>query len=142
LAAAARKAFDWLAALAPAGYQFELTDAVYLRPVDDLDASVVAVEAVLAAAAARGIPVPAAQARLAACHVRRGSDSSWYAGDAACRSTATRPSAEEAVAMVADVRAELVDTLCAAGAADLADTAPRWAPVPVDDQTGNQSATK
>lgn len=142
LAAAARDAFDWLAAQAPAGYAFELSDAVRLRPRADLDGPVVAVEAVLAAATHRGIALGTDAVRLAAGHVRPGADGRWYVGDAACRWSGPRPSAAAAVAEVSAARATVVAGLRAAGADDLAGTAPRWAPVPVEDQAGDQLATK
>jgi hypothetical protein len=141
LAAAAGEAFDWLAAQAPAGYEFELTDAVYLRPVADLDAPVVAVEAVLAAAAARGV-APHEAAQIAGCGVRRGAAGGWYAGDGVCRRSGPHPSADDAVAVVWAARAAVVAELRAAGADDLADTEARWAQVPVEDQPGDQLATK
>jgi hypothetical protein len=141
LAAAAQEAFEWLATHAPAGYRFELSDAVHLRPDEDLEAPTVAVEAVLAAAAARGLTLPTATARLAACHVRRGSDGGWYAGGAACRWSGPHPSADDAVTQVTAAREAVVAELRAAGATDLADTGPRWAQVPAEDQAGCQTAT-
>jgi hypothetical protein len=45
----AQEAFAWLSALAPAGYEFVLTDAVRLQPKLDLTAEVVAVDAVVQA---------------------------------------------------------------------------------------------
>jgi hypothetical protein len=141
LADAAREAFEWLAARAPAGYEFELSDALCLRPIDDLDGPVVAVEAVLAAASGQGVPLSAALVRLAVCHVRHGSDGGWYAGDAACVWSGPHPRVDAAVAVVTAARAELIDALRAVGQDGLARTAPRWAPVPVEDQTGNQVAT-
>jgi hypothetical protein len=142
LAEGARSAADWLAARAPAGYEFELTDALHLRPVDDWAGPVVAVEAVLTAAAGRGVELPVATARLATGHVRTAADGSWYVGDAACRWSGPHPSADAATAIVTAARADLVDALRAAGLDELADTAPRWAPVPVEDQAGRQVATK
>jgi hypothetical protein len=142
LGAAAGEAFGWIAARAPAGYRFELTDAVYLRPVGDLDGPVVAVEAVLAAAAAQGVPVPVAPARVAAGHVRRGADGGWYVGDAACVWSGPHDRADQAVAAVRAARNAVVGVLAAAGSDELAATAPRWAAVPVEDQAGDQLATK
>jgi hypothetical protein len=141
LAAAARGAFDWLAAQAPDGYEFELTDAVYLRPIADLGAPVVVVEAVLAAAAARGV-APHETAQIARCGVRRSAAGDWYVGDGVCRWSGPHPSAGDAVAVVWAARAAVVAELQAAGAHGLADTAARWAQVPVEDQPGDQLATK
>jgi hypothetical protein len=141
LAAAAREAFDWLAAQAPAGYEFELTDAVYLRPLDDLGGPVVAIEAVLAAAAARGVMLHEA-AEIAGCGVRQSAVGDWYVGDGVCHWTGPHPSADEAVAVVSAARAAVVAELRAAGADDLADTAARWAQVPGEGWLGDQLATK
>ncbi|MFD3404097.1 hypothetical protein ACFWUU_25645 [Kribbella sp. NPDC058693] len=123
----AQQALAWLAERAPAGYQFVLTDAVELRPVVDLDAEVVAVEAVVALAA---VDLPAA--RLAAAHVRRAASGDWYAGDAVCNWSGPHESAEAAVTAVQAARDELVEQLRAAGRDDFAATAPRWPAVPVE----------
>ncbi|MFI7063456.1 hypothetical protein ACIBL3_20905 [Kribbella sp. NPDC050124] len=121
----AQEALAWLAEHAPAGYEFVLTDAVELRPLLDLDAEVVAVDAVIQLAAA---DLPAA--RLAASHVRRSSTGDWYAGDAVCNWSGPHDTADAAVAAVQAARSELVEQLRAAGRDDLADTADRWPPVP------------
>ena len=122
----AQEALAWLAERAPAGYEFVLTDAVELRPILDLSADVVAVDAVIALATERGTALPAA--RLAAAHVRPG----WYAGDAVCNWSGPHPSAEDAVTVVQAARDELANELRAAGHDDLAATAPRWPAVPVE----------
>ncbi|MFB6725333.1 hypothetical protein ACFCV3_34460 [Kribbella sp. NPDC056345] len=118
----ADEALAWLAERAPAGYEFVRTDAVELRPLLDLTAPVVAVDAVIQLADTH---LPAA--RLAASHVRRG----WYAGDAVCNWSGPHETAEAAVSVVQAARAELVEQLTAAGRDDLAATAPRWPAVPV-----------
>lgn len=123
----AQEALTWLAERAPSGYEFVLTDAVELRPVLDLDAEVVAVEAVVELA---GVDLPAA--RLAAAHVRRASSGDWYAGDAVCNWSGPHESAEAAVDAVQAARAELVEQLRAAGREDLASTSPRWPDVPLE----------
>jgi len=120
-------ALGWLNEHAPAGYEFVLTDAVELRPLVDLDAEVVAVDAVIQLA---GVELPAA--RLAAAHVRRSSTGDWYAGDAVCNWSGPHETADAAVAVVQAAREELVDQLRAAGREDLADTAARWPAVPVE----------
>jgi hypothetical protein len=123
----AKEALAWLAERAPAGYEFVLTDAVELRPVLDLEAEVVAVEAVVELA---GIHLPAA--RLAAAHVRRSSSGSWYAGDAVCNWAGPHENADGALDAVRAARAELIDELRAAGRDDLAATSTRWPDVPVE----------
>jgi hypothetical protein len=127
LAELADQAFTWIAALAPAGYEFVRTDAVELEPRLDLDAEVVAIEAVIQLATTH---LPAG--RLAASHVRRSSTGDWYAGDAACNWSGPHESADAAVAAVQTARAELVEQLQAAGRTDLAATAPRWSTIPVE----------
>ncbi|TWD74978.1 hypothetical protein FB561_6413 [Kribbella amoyensis] len=123
LADAARRAFEWIAERAPAGYEFVFTDAVHLRPRTDLDAEVVAVEAVVAAADGE---LPAA--RLASSGVRRSPDG-WYAGDAVCNWSGPYDSQAEAVAAVTTARAALVEQLREAGYPELAATSSRWAQV-------------
>jgi hypothetical protein len=124
----AEEALAWLGERAPAGYQFVLTDAVELRPVLDVDAVVVAVDAVVELA---GVDLPAA--RLATAHVRRAASGDWYAGDAVCNWSGPHESSDAAVAVVRAARAELVEQLRAAGRDDLARTSSRWADVPVED---------
>ncbi|MFG1820462.1 hypothetical protein ACGFIF_42365 [Kribbella sp. NPDC049174] len=121
----AEEALAWLTERAPAGYEFVLTDAVELRPLLDLDADVVAVDAVIQLA---DTDLPAA--RLAASHVRRSTAGDWYAGDAVCNWSGPHDTADAAVAAVQAARAELVNQLRAAGRDDLAATADRWPPVP------------
>lgn len=121
----AEEALAWLGERAPAGYEFVLTDAVELRPLLDLDADVVAVDAVIQLAET---DLPAA--RLAASHVRRSSTGDWYAGDAVCNWSGPHDTADAAVAAVQAARSDLVEQLRAAGRDDLADTADRWPPVP------------
>ncbi len=70
------KPSTWLAEHAPEGYEFVRTDAVDLRPLLDLTAEVVTVDAVVQAAAERGDALPAD--RLAASHVRRSRRGDWY----------------------------------------------------------------
>jgi hypothetical protein len=131
LAETARAAFEWLAARAPAGYEFVLTDAVYLRPLTDLSAETITVDVVIQLAAERGDALPAD--RLAASHVRRSSTGDWYAGDAVCNWSGPYPTENEAVDAVRAARVELAHQLREAGHHDLADTAPRWSPVPISD---------
>ncbi|TDD15836.1 hypothetical protein E1218_30835 [Kribbella turkmenica] len=121
----AEKALAWLGERAPAGYEFVLTDAVELRPLLDLDADVVAVDAVVQLADAE---LPAA--RLAASHVRRSASGDWYAGDAVCNWSGPHDTADAAVTAVHEARLRLVDQLRSAGRDDLAATADRWPPVP------------
>jgi hypothetical protein len=123
----AEEALAWLAERAPAGYEFVLTDAVELRPLLDLEADVVAVDAVIQLA---GVELPAA--RLAASHVRRSSTGDWYAGDAVCNWSGPHNTADTALAVVQAARDALANQLRAAGRADLAATADRWPPVPVE----------
>ncbi|MFI5696920.1 hypothetical protein ACIA58_34010 [Kribbella sp. NPDC051586] len=123
----AQEALAWLGERAPAGYEFVLTDAVELRPLLDLDAEVVAVEAVVGLA---DVDLPAG--RLAAAHARRTSSGDWYAGDAVCNWSGPHESADAAVDAVRAARAELVEQLRAAGRDDLARTSPRWPAVPVE----------
>jgi hypothetical protein len=123
----AQEALAWLGERAPAGYEFVLTDAVELRPLLDLSAEVVAVEAVIELA---DVPLPAA--RLAASHVRRSSTGDWYAGDAVCNWSGPHPTADDAVAAVQAARADLVEQLHAVDRADLAATADRWPAVAVE----------
>ena len=63
---------------APEGYEFVLTDAVYLKPLTDLAAEVVTVDAVIGIAAERGDALPAD--RLAASHVKQSTTGEWFAG--------------------------------------------------------------
>jgi hypothetical protein len=126
----ARDALQWLAERAPAGYEFVLTDAVELRPLLDLNGSVVAVDAVIHLAAERGTTLSAA--RLAASHVRRSAAGDWYAGDATCNWSGPHDTADDATAVVQTAREELTGQLRAAGHHDLAATAPRWPAVPVE----------
>jgi hypothetical protein len=124
---AAEEALAWLTERAPAGYEFVLTDAVELRPILDLDAEVIAAEAVVELA---GMDHPAA--RMATAHVRRAPSGDWYVGDAVCNWSGPHESSDAAVAVVRAARAQLVDQLRAAGREDLADTSARWADVPVE----------
>jgi hypothetical protein len=126
----AQEALRWLTERAPAGYEFVLTDAVELRPLLDLDAEVVAVDAVIQLAHERGTTLSAA--RLAASHVRRSAAGDWYAGDAACNWSGPHDTEDDAVAVVQAAREELAQQLRAAGHEDLAATSPRWPAVPVE----------
>ena len=123
----AQEALAWLGERAPAGYEFVLTDAVELRPLLDLSAAVVAVDAVVELA-----DVPLSAARLATAHVRRSASGAWYAGDAVCNWSGPHATSDEAVAAVRRARHELADQIRTAGRDDLADTASRWADVPVE----------
>ncbi|WP_427890174.1 hypothetical protein ACQHIV_41525 [Kribbella sp. GL6] len=127
LSTVAALAFTWLAERAPAGYHFVHTDAVELQPLLDLSAEVVAVDAVVQLA---GVPLPAA--RLATSHVRRSPTGPWYAGDATCNWSGPHPTPSEAVAAVELARTQLVTQLTTAGREDLASTADRWAPIPIE----------
>lgn len=122
-------AFEWIALQAPEGYEFVRTDAVHLRPLTDLTAEVVAVDAVVQLAAERGDALPAD--RLAASHVRRSSQGDWYAGDAVCNWSGPYPTAEQAADAVRAARVSLASQLAEAGHDDLAATAERWPEVPV-----------
>ncbi len=126
----AQEALRWLAERAPAGYEFVLTDAVELRPLLDLDAEVVAVDAVIQLAHERGATLSAA--RLAASHVRRSAAGGWYAGDATCNWSGPHDTADDAAAVVQTAREELAEQLHAAGHEDLAATSPRWTAVPIE----------
>ncbi|MET9316251.1 hypothetical protein ABZX12_30905 [Kribbella sp. NPDC003505] len=123
----AQEALAWLGEHAPAGYEFVLTDAVELRPLLDLSADVIAVDAVVQLA---DRPLPAA--RLATAHVRRSATGDWYAGDAVCNWSGPHATSDDAVAAVRVARDELVEQLRAAGREDLAGTAPRWPEIPVE----------
>ncbi|MET9270504.1 hypothetical protein [Kribbella sp. NPDC003557] len=123
----AQEALAWLGERAPAGYEFVLTDAIELRPLLDLSAEVVAVDAVVQLTET---PLPAA--RLATAHVRRSSSGDWYAGDAVCNWSGPHATSEEAVAAVLAAREKLVEQLRAAGREDLAATADRWPAVPIE----------
>ena len=129
LADTAREALTWLSERAPAGYEFVLTNAVELRPLLDLDAEVVAIDAVIQLANAN---LPAA--RLAAAHVRRSTAGDWYAGDAVCNWSGPHDTADAAVAAVQAAREELIGQLRTAGRDDLAATAQRWPTVPVESE--------
>jgi hypothetical protein len=133
LAAKARESFEWLAARAPAGYRFVWTDAVYLLPQEDLGGAVVAVERVVEIAGERGLRP--ASARLAAGHARRSTDG-WVAAAGPLVLAGPFPTAERATGAVAAARTALARDLRAAGAGDLAATAPRWPPVPADSPPG------
>lgn len=124
LAETAQEALAWLKERAPEGYEFVLTDAVYLRPLTDLDAEIVTVDAVLQIAAERGDALPAD--RLAASHVRQSSTGEWFAGDAVCNWSGPYPTAEEAADAIRAARVELASQLTEAGHGDLAATATRW----------------
>lgn len=131
----AREALEWLAARAPAGYEFVRTDAVHLRPVLDLEAEVVSVDAVLQLATERGFPTNHPADRLAAAHVRRSAAGAWFAGDAVCNWSGPHLSASEAVEAVRTARADLANRLAQAGHGDLTATATRWPDVPVESPT-------
>lgn len=124
LAETAQEALVWLKERAPEGYEFVLTDAVYLRPLTDLEAEIVTVDAVLQIAAERGDALPAD--RLAASHVRQSSTGEWFAGDAVCNWSGPYPTAEEAADAIRAARVELARQLTEAGHGDLAATATRW----------------
>jgi hypothetical protein len=120
----ADEAFAWIAQQAPAGYEFVRTDAVELRPLTDLSAEVVTVDAVVQVAAERGDALPAD--RLAASQVRRSHAGDWYAGDAVCNWSGPYPTAEQAADAIRAARVELINQLAEAGHDDLAATATRW----------------
>lgn len=130
LAETAREALAWLAARAPEGYEFVLTDAVYLRPLTELAAETVTVDAVIQLAAERGDALPAD--RLAASHVRRSSAGEWFAGDAVCNWSGPYPTAEEAADAIRAARVELTNQLAEAGHPDLTATFSRWSDVHVE----------
>jgi hypothetical protein len=130
LAGTAQDALAWLASRAPEGYEFVLTDAVYLRPLTDLTAETVTVDAVIQLATERGDALPAD--RLAASHVRRSSAGEWFAGDAVCNWSGPYPTAEEAADAIRAARVELTNQLTEAGHADLAATFSRWSEVHVE----------
>jgi hypothetical protein len=130
LAETAEEALAWLASRAPEGYEFVLTDAVYLRPLTELAAETVTVDAVIQLAAERGDALPAD--RLAASHVRRSSAGEWFAGDAVCNWSGPYPTAEEAADAIRAARVELTNQLAEAGHSDLAATFSRWPDVHVE----------
>jgi hypothetical protein len=124
LADTAQEALVWLQERAPQGYEFVRTDAVYLRPLTELGADLVTVDAVIAIAAGRGDALPAD--RIAAAHVRQASTGEWFAGDAVCNWSGPYPTAEQAADAIRAARVELISQLTEAGHADLAATATRW----------------
>ncbi|TCM48245.1 hypothetical protein [Kribbella sp. VKM Ac-2568] len=130
LAETAQEALAWLASRAPEGYEFTLTDAVYLRPLTELTAETVTVDAIVQLAAERGDALPAD--RLAASHVRRSSAGEWFAGDAVCNWSGPYPTAEEAADAIRAARVELTNQLTQVGHSDLAATFPRWSDVHVE----------
>ncbi|MDQ3153846.1 MAG: hypothetical protein M3R63_19755 [Actinomycetota bacterium] len=127
----ADRAFQWLAARAPDGYVFALRDGLYLDPASDLDGAVVAPEAALAAAHERGIPLPRDVERMATAHVTPSADS-WVALDLPFVAAGPFDAPEDAAAVIERARDDLATALRRGGAADLADTRPRWIPVPVE----------
>ncbi|MEV5963917.1 hypothetical protein AB0L70_19270 [Kribbella sp. NPDC051952] len=126
LAEVADQAFAWIAERAPSGYEFVLTDAVELRPILDLTAEVVPIEAVLALATG-DLPM----AHLAASHVRHSPTGNWYAGNAACNWSGPHDTPEAATAAVQEARAALTTHLKTTNPA-LATTSSRWPPIPVE----------
>jgi hypothetical protein len=124
LADTAQEALVWLQERAPQGYEFVRTDAVYLRPLTELGADLVTVDAVIAIAAGRGDALPAD--RIAAAHVRQARTGEWFAGDAVCNWSGPYPTAEQAADAIRAARVELISQLTEAGHADLAATATRW----------------
>ena len=124
LADTAQEALVWLQDRAPEGYEFVRSDAVYLRPLTDLTAEVVTVDAVLELAAGRGDALPAD--RLAASQVRQARTGEWFAGDAVCNWSGPYPTAEQAADPIRAARVELTSQLTEAGHGDLAATATRW----------------
>ncbi|HEY0620054.1 MAG TPA: hypothetical protein VGD15_20790 [Kribbella sp.] len=133
----AREALAWLSTRAPAGYEFVLTDAVYLRPqTEPSSTEFVTVDAVIAIAAERGDSLPAD--RLAASHVRRNATGEWFAGDAVCNWSGPYPTAEQATDAVRAARVELTNQLSRAGHDDLAATATRWPDVQVEPPTSRR----
>ncbi|MEV0081136.1 hypothetical protein AB0H58_32385 [Nocardia neocaledoniensis] len=125
-----RRAFGWLADRAPAGYMFSLDGGLSLDPIPDVATDHVAPEAVVEAAADRGIEIPTELEMLATAHVNTGP---WRAL-AKVGFTAGGPyaSAEEAIEAIEVGRRALCEHLRAHGATDLADTLPRWIDVPHD----------
>ncbi|MEV8375830.1 hypothetical protein AB0P21_24045 [Kribbella sp. NPDC056861] len=129
LAETAREALGWLEERAPEGYEFVFSDAVYLRPLTELSAEVVTVDAVLQLTAERGDAFPAD--RLAASHVKQSAAGEWFAGDAVCNWSGPYPTAEEAADAIKAARVELTNQLAEAGHTDLAASASRWPEVQV-----------
>lgn len=121
LADTAQEGLEWLKERAPEGYEFVLTDAVYLRPLTD---EVTTVDAVLQIAAERGDALKAD--RLAASHVKRSKTGEWFAGDAICNWSGPYPTPDEAADAIRAARVELASQLTEAGHGDLAATATRW----------------
>ena len=124
LADTAQEALVWLQNRAPEGYEFVRSDAVYLRPLTDLGAEVVTVDAVIELAAGRGDALPAD--RLAASQVRQARTGEWFAGDAVCNWSGPYPTAEQAADAIRAARVELTSQLAEAGHGDLAATATHW----------------
>lgn len=124
------RAFDWLAERAPAGYEFTMTGGLSLDPIMDLTTDHIAPEAVIAAAADRGIEVPWELVLLATAHVQT---APWRAlARVASRAGGPYDSLEETVEAIKSGRRALCDHLREQGADDLADTLPRWIDVPHD----------
>lgn len=131
LAENARDAFEWIAQRAPVGYRFVFTDAIYLEPtaLDEVDQGPLSVDAVVEEARHRGYAVPAA--RLARSHVRPSGDA-WVAGDVACIWAGPVATRDAAINAITSARDALVEQLRNSGGDDLAGTADRWLPVPVE----------
>lgn len=137
----ALRALAWLNDNCPVGYRFELGNDLRLVPINDLDADIVALEAVINAAHDRGIAVapagspeiPPSRAgidQLARGHVGKGSDG-WVVRVMPFVVAGPFGTETEAVSAVERARDELAWALRTAGADDLARTRDRWAPVPV-----------
>lgn len=131
LRSVADRAFRWLDKHSPAGYRFALRDGLYLDPIRDLNAEVLAPEAVIEVARQRQVLVPQDVEQLATAHVRV-SIGGWVALHHPRVVAGPLDTSAEAVAIVESARNELAGTLRVGGSADLAATRARWAPVPIE----------
>lgn len=125
----AQRAFAWLVQRTPPGYRFSLDDGLRLNPIDDLTATQIAPEALIAAARARGIEVTRSLEWLITAGTFHAEDG-WVALHGPFRAAGPFPTESEAVAVIAAGRAKLRNLLQANGAADLEDAVDRLVEVP------------
>lgn len=136
----AAPALAWLDEHAPAGYRFELRNGLRLVPRDDLDAAVVAPEAVIDAARSRGLAIGISAenehlqpSRGGVEHLARGqvarNAEGWIVRVLPFIIAGPFDTSAEAVDAVERARDQLAAALRGAGAEDLASTRDRWVPV-------------